>query len=257
MPSSFVIEIIGAIGLLNYVLSYALLQLGIIRGNGYLYPAMNLMGAAFVAVSMLNSWNTWSALTSVAFTIFSIIGMTRVYLHSRELKFDPRESAIYLQRFPLLSRRDMRKVLSQGQWVEGAEGDVLTTQGAPVTDLRYLNEGGVDILVGGQRIADVGSGELIGELACMRKGPASATVVLNQPTEYFTVSTDALKALTKGNADLRAQLEFSFAGNVQSKLVATNARLEQALKALEAKSAPTKAKAAKSKSAPSASGASA
>jgi len=232
MTSTVAIEIIGALGLINYVLSYALLQLGIIRGNGYIYPAMNLMGATFVAVSLLNSWNTWSALTSVAFTIFSIIGMGRVYLHSRELKFDPRESSIYHQRFPLLSRRDMRKILGQGAWVEGAPGDLLTTQGAPVTDLRYIYAGGVDILVGGQRIADVGTGELIGELACLHGGPASATVALNQPTEYFTIKSDALKALTKGNVDLRAQLEFSFAGNVQSKLVATNARLEAALKAL-------------------------
>ncbi|MFT6272131.1 MAG: CRP-like cAMP-binding protein [Dinoroseobacter sp.] len=241
MTSTVVIEIIGAIGLINYVLSYALLQLGIIRGNGYVYPAMNLMGAGFVAVSMLNSWNTWSALTSVAFTVFSVVGMTRVYLHSRKLKFDPRESSIYQQRFPLLSRRDMRKILSQGNWVDGEAGFVLTTQGQPVIDLRYVYSGGVDVLVGGQRIASIGSGELIGEMACMRSGPASATVVLNQPTEYFTVSTEVLNTITKGNVDLLAQLEFSFAGNVQSKLVATNARLEAMLRAQAEKAPKTEA----------------
>ncbi len=232
MQPNFLVEVIGALGVLSYVLSYALLQMGILRGNGYLYPLMNLLGASFVAVSLLTAWNVWSALISLSFGAFSIIGMTRVYLHRRELSFDPREAAIYHQRFPLLSRRDMRKVLSQGAWLSGTEGDTLTTQGEPVTNLRYIYEGGVDILVGGQRIADIGTGELIGELACMRKGPASATVVMNQPTEYFSISSDALKAMTKSNGDLLAQLEFSFAGNVQSKLVATNARLEAALKDL-------------------------
>lgn len=230
MTARLVIEIIGSLGVLSYVASYALLQLGIIKGSGYIYALMNLAGAVFVAISLLNNWNMWSALVSFAFTMFSLIGITRIYLSSRGLRLTPQEQDLWDQRFKTMSRGDLRRVLNKGRWVDGAEGDGLTQQGEPVTRLVYLSRGGVDIHSGGQRIAQVGAGEFIGELACMTKGPASATVTLNQPTRYFEVSSDALIKMAKSNPDLRAQLEFAFAGNIQSKLRATNRLLEQAMR---------------------------
>ena len=245
MTVTLLIEIIGAIGLVSYVLSYAMLQLGIIRGNDYTYPIMNLIGATFVAVSLINAWNLWSALISLAFGSFSIIGITRVYLHRRELEFTKAEQGFYDARFRLLSRLDMRRILERGEWFDGEKGDVLTTQSKPVTSLYYIQEGEVEIDVGGEIIAHVGEGEFIGELACLDRGPASATVRLSKPTRYFSISSEALNVLVKSNADLRAQIEFAFAGNIRSKLLATNQKLEQVLRDTRKRKTETLAKAAK------------
>lgn len=229
MTQILLIEIIGSIGVLSYVLSYALLQTGVIKGNGYIYPAMNLVGAGFVAISMLNNWNLWSFLISVSFAVFSVIGMTRVYLAHRKLQFAPREQHMHTTRFGMLTRGDMRKLLRAGAWVEMSAGHVLTTQGEAVAQLAYIAEGGVDVLVNDHKIVDVGPGEFIGELASLSSGAASATVILNQPSNCFIVPSERLRALVRGNADLRAELEFAFAGNIRSKLLATNERLQEVL----------------------------
>ena len=230
MTVELLIEFIGSLGVLCYVGSYALLQLGIIRGSGYFYALMNLGGALFVAISLINNWNTWSALVSLAFTIFSLIGIYRIYMASRNLRFDAEESGLMRSRLATLPPSNVRRFLSKGRWIDGDVGTPLTEQGQPVTMLRYIAEGQVDVIVGGQRIAQVGAGEFIGELACMQQGAASATVVLSAPTRYFEISSQALNGLIKGNPDFCSQLEFSLAGNIQSKLIATNALLEQALK---------------------------
>ncbi len=231
MYTELLVEMSGVLGVLCYVGSYALLQLGVIRGSNYSYAFLNLGGAVFVAISLLNNWNTWSALVSLSFTVFSVVGIIRVYRASRGLRFNQEEADFNAARLSTMPSRDVRRFLSRGVWINGAKGQKLTTQGEPVTHLRYLASGSVDIIVGGQRIAEVGKGEFIGELACMKKGPASATVVLNQDTRFFQISSEALNALVRGKPDFRAHLEFAFAGNIQSKLVATNALLEQALKA--------------------------
>lgn len=224
-----VIEIIGLIGVAGYVLSYALLQTGVIKGNGYLYPSMNLVGASFVAISLLNNWNMWSFLTSVMFTTFSLIGITRVYLANRKLHFTDQEQRLFDERFGMLTRGDMRRVLNAGEWMQGRKGELLTKQGEPVRQLSYIFEGGVDILLNNRKITEVGAGEFIGELASLSGGVASATVRLNQPSLTFVIPATKLRALVRGKPDLRAQLEFSFAGNIRSKLLATNARLHAVL----------------------------
>ncbi|WP_106607989.1 cyclic nucleotide-binding domain-containing protein [Shimia abyssi] len=87
----------------------------------------------------------------------------------------------------------------------------------------------MNIVVGGNVIAELGSGEFIGEMACLAKGPASATVEINQPSRYFSISSDALNGLIRKNAEIEAHLEAAFAHAVRAKLVATNARLQAAL----------------------------
>lgn len=227
---SVFIEIIGALGVGSYVLSYALLQTGVIKGNGYIYPTMNLAGASFVAVSLMNNWNPWQALISVFFMAFSIIGIVRHYRHNRRLVFDDTEEAFFQGRFfPLVSRLNMRRLLDRGRWEDATPGTVLTTQGERVDHLTYIAEGGAEIVVDGQTIADIGAGEFVGEMGCLSQSPASATAIIDRPSHVFRIRSDALANLLRNNPEFRGQMEFALAGNVRSKLLATNRRLRSVL----------------------------
>lgn len=230
MDFSHFIEVMGLLGVLCYVGSYALLQIGVVRGSGYSYALMNLGGALFVAISLINNWNPWSALVSLAFTVFSLIGIARKYLNSRALRFNADERALMRDRFATMMPGQMRRVLDQGTWRAVGAGTELTQEGAPVTRLVYLVEGEVDVFVGGQKIAQVGAGEFIGEMGSLSREPASATVVTNQKTRFFELSSDKLARLTRTSPEMLAQFEFAFAWNIRSKLKTTNALLEQALR---------------------------
>ena len=224
-------EIAGAIGVALYLCSYAALQAGWIRGNGYLYAGLNMAAAGLVLVSLAANWNLSAAVIQISWITISVVGITRVWLLTRALRFTPEEEGLIASRFATMRRIDARRLLDRGVWHDGAAGTGLTGEGEPVTHLVWLADGGADVIVGGQKITEIGGGEFIGELASLHRGPASATVVLNRPTRYFAIPSEAMQALIRNNPDLRAQLEFAFAGNIRSKLIATNARLEAVLKA--------------------------
>ena len=232
-----VYQLAGFVGVAFYLGAYALLQLGAVRGNGYPYALMNLVGAALVLVSLFASWNLFSAIIQISWITLSILGMARVWLLTRGLRFSGAEQALLDAHFPTLRRIDARKLLSAGEWRTHDAGDTLTVQDAPVTELSYLHSGGVDIEVGGQVIAQVGPGGFIGEMGCMASAPASATVRVNTATRAFALSSDALRRLVRRNPDLGPHLEFAFSGNTRAKLMATNALLQQSLENAQAVSA--------------------
>ncbi len=71
-----VFEAIGVAGFLSYISSFALLQLRLISGNGYLYPFLNVLGAAMVLVSLVESFNLASLLIQISWIVIGVGGMT-------------------------------------------------------------------------------------------------------------------------------------------------------------------------------------
>lgn len=224
-------QLAGFVGVAFYLGAYGLLQAGIVRGNGYPYAWMNLVGASLVLVSLFASWNLFSAIIQISWITLSALGIARVWVLSRGLRFSAEEQSLLDAHFPTLSRLDARLLLRAGTWVACEPGETLTVQNVAVTQLSYLHQGGVDIEIGGQLIAQVGAGGFIGEMGCMTSAPASATVRTNTATRIFAVSSEALRRLVKRNPDLGPHLEFAFSGNTRAKLMATNELLQRSLNA--------------------------
>ncbi|WP_299369224.1 cyclic nucleotide-binding domain-containing protein [uncultured Tateyamaria sp.] len=224
-------QIAGYFGVAFYLGSYALLQLGLLKGSSYTYALMNLTAASLVLVSLATGWNLFSAIIQISWITLSMVGMVRVWILTSGLRFTDEEQALIDAHFPTIRRIDARTLMRAGVWQDLEPGAPLTVQGEPVQQLSYIAQGGVDIDLGGQFIADVGAGGLIGEMGCMQSAPASASVSTNRPSRIFVLRSDVLRRLVKRNPDLGAHLEFAFAGNTRAKLMATNARLEEQLKA--------------------------
>ncbi|MEX0309108.1 MAG: cyclic nucleotide-binding domain-containing protein [Tateyamaria sp.] len=224
-------QIAGFAGVAFYLGSYAFLQLGVVRGNGYPYALMNLAGASLVLVSLVTGWNLFSAIIQISWITLSIVGIARVWILTQGLRFTDEEAALIAAHFPTIRKIDAKTILRSGTWQDHAVGDTLTQQDVPVDRLTYLASGGVDIEVGGQKIAEVGPGGFIGEMGCMTSAPASATVRVNKPTRAFVISSEGLRRLVKRNPDLEVHLEFAFSGNTRAKLMATNALLQEQLAA--------------------------
>jgi len=231
-------QVAGYGGVFFYLGSYGLLQFGVLKGNSYTYAALNLLAAGLVLVSLFRNWNLFSAIIQISWITLSVVGIARVWVLTNMLRFSDEEKALLASHFPALRPMEARKLMDAGAWHHGDIGDELTRQGAPVDALAYLATGGADIDVGGQIIAQVGPGQFIGEMACMNSGPASASVRLNQPTRYFSASSDALRRLVRRNPDIAPHLDLAFSGNIRSKLMATNTVLEKAMKARDTVPAP-------------------
>lgn len=225
-----VFQVAGFTGVAFYLGSYAALQAGVIRGSGYLYASLNLIASTLVLLSLFGAWNLWSAIIQISWITISIVGMTRVWLLRRALRFSPEEEEMVAARFATMDRIDARRLINKGHWRDGKTGEVLTTQGMPVRRLTYVAQGGVDIVVDDEVIAHVGSGEFIGEMACLTEGAASATVFLNQGARLFQIATPELQRLVRRHPELGPHLDYAFAHNTKAKLKQTNAILGAALR---------------------------
>ncbi|MCR9127594.1 MAG: cyclic nucleotide-binding domain-containing protein [Rhodobacteraceae bacterium] len=228
-PAYDLFEISGLLGVALYLFSYAALQSGILKGASYTYALLNMLAAALVLLSLTREWNLSSALIQISWITISVVGLTRVWLLTMALRFSEEEAELVARRFPTMRRLDARRLLNKGVWRDLDEGDVLLEHHQPVETLSYLYKGGADIEIGYNVIAEVGDGEFLGEMACLAKGPASATVRINQPSRVFSIASDDLRRMIRRNPDLGSHLEFAFAGNIRAKLIATNALLDQAL----------------------------
>lgn len=67
--------LIGLVGVVAYIGSYALLQLKLLDGNGVPYTVANLAAASMVLISMVEQFNLASALIQIAWIGFGVVGL--------------------------------------------------------------------------------------------------------------------------------------------------------------------------------------
>lgn len=68
-------QFIGVAGFLFYIASFALLQFRFIDGNGVLYSLLNILGAAFLLVSLMDAFNLASVLIQVSWIVIGLSGL--------------------------------------------------------------------------------------------------------------------------------------------------------------------------------------
>jgi len=79
-------SVIGYSGAILYLISYALLNLKKINGNGINYIITNLFAASAVAISCIQNWNGPSFLIQSCWIFFSLIGIVKILNIKRKNK---------------------------------------------------------------------------------------------------------------------------------------------------------------------------
>lgn len=229
-------DVLGGIGVTLYVGSYLALQLGLIRGNGYLYPSLNLVAGAAVLFSLMEMFNPYSALTEIAWITISVIGIVRMFLVQRFLRLSPKEQAAAKALVPSLAQDRARLFVRTGQWRTGQAGEILAREGEPLNALIYLSEGRCGIEYGGVPVAAIGAGGIIGEMTYRTGQAATASVVAESATRRLHFDAVLLRRFLEQNTDIEQALELSIAGDLRGKLTSTTQRLANTLPRPEAPS---------------------
>jgi len=214
----------GLAGVLFYLGSYALLQLGLLRGNGYAYAILNLVAASLVLLSLTVAFNLSSALIQMSWVVISIFGIARLMWINRRVRFSDEEQALLDTVFPDMPTPIARRFLNRGNWVDAESGALLLAEGEPVVNLYYLADGKVQVISGGQPIGTVGNG-LLGEMNVLSGGVASASVTVLDPARLFVISGDTLRRMVARDPEFRILLENGMGRDTGRKLMRANERL--------------------------------
>jgi len=217
-------DLFGTLGVIGYVGAYLSLQLGLIKGDGYLFPALNLCAASAVLISLTRDFNPFSMTIEISWCVISIIGMARLYLVHRFITLSEEEAEVARRIVPGLKKDRARKLLRLGRFVDAPEGEVLTTQGEPVREVAMVLSGVCHIERGTKHVASVTMGALVGEMTLASGAPATATVRTATPSRLFLIRRDALLGFLRRNPDAMAEMERSVAADLRLKLAETTER---------------------------------
>lgn len=222
-----VFDVVGIVGVALYLSSYAALQFGFMRGQGYAYAGVNGAAASCVLISLVQSFNLSSVLIQVFWIIISIVGITRIYLIRRRLRFTPEERDLLMTVLPDMPRERARELLNIGQWITGDAAHVLTIEGEPVPQLAYLTEGEASVVSGGRMVALIKKENFIGEITCINGEAATATVALTRPSLVFCIEAGLLRDFLARKPEVRDHLEIAFSRALRNKLVVLNKAVSQ------------------------------
>jgi CRP-like cAMP-binding protein len=224
MPEAFYTAA-GTLGAILYLGAYAALQLGLIRGDGYAFPSINLAAAACVLTSLSAWFNPFSLFIEISWFLLSLFGIARLWLLTRGLTFTAEERAFLDAALPGISRLTARRFLSKGRWEDLAPGAILTREGEPVAQLTYIASGAASVTHGGVEVAAIPAGLFVGELGVLSRAPATATVTVTAPTRALAIDAGALAALVARHTDLMLSLDAGIGADARRKIVDANRRL--------------------------------
>lgn len=215
-------DMIGFLGVAVYLISYLVLQLGLVSGQSMLYASANIVAAGSVLFSLSYQFNLSSALIQIMWILISLLGISRLYFLHKTTRFTVEEKTLLSSKFPQLPIDQARKLLRAGIWMEGDAGQKLTKQGEKHDQLIYLLSGQTDIEIDGHKLGTTGSDSFLGELTVMEGQPATASVTLTGPARYFVISGEKLRQMARRSGEFSAALSTSFAGDIKQKLHSRN-----------------------------------
>ena len=73
-------DLIGCLGAILVLVTYAFLQVGKLKSNGVLYSFLNFVAACMILISLFYSWNLPVFVMEVAWMMISAYGVVKVIL---------------------------------------------------------------------------------------------------------------------------------------------------------------------------------
>lgn len=237
MPEITIYGAFGVLGVILYLVAYGALQAGLIRGSSSGYTVLNLLAAASVLFSLLETWNLYSALIQTFWIAISVMGIgRRLWLRSRR-SFDAETLEFLARHLPTLPLHEAHRLLRHAHGHDHPAATTLTRQGEPVDALLYLGRGAAEVHVGGRTITRLGPGALVGEMTLIHGGGATATVTADGPVRVLHLPRDPVLAEMNAAPDVALAVGHALQTEVQRKLVHMNAE-EDGVLSPEVRSAP-------------------
>ena len=90
--------------------------------------------------------------------------------------------------FSELSEEEAKRLAAFATETSAAEGQMLMKEGDYSVELIAIEEGTADVIQGGDKIASLGPGDLIGEMGLLERRPRNADVIASSPMRLIKLT---------------------------------------------------------------------
>lgn len=163
-----------------------------------------------------------SVLWETIFVIVNVVQLLIIWYYEYHHRFDA-EHQHFADNMPdTVDRSAIKRLLDLADLERYEPGQVLTTEGAKVTQLVYIADGIVKVEHADRVVAICGPGDYIGELSFLSGNPATATATVVKPTRALVFDQARLTTAVGNDAQLRRTLESALNKNLAGKLMRAN-----------------------------------
>lgn len=109
--------------------------------------------------------------------------------------------------FSDLSSESMQTIATFASEVSVPEGKELVREGDYSYDMLAIEEGTAEVTRGGEHVADLGPGDIVGEVGVVQKGTRNATVTATSPMVLVTLDRWDVRRLSKQSPEVLEHLK--------------------------------------------------
>ncbi|HEV2059786.1 MAG TPA: cyclic nucleotide-binding domain-containing protein [Solirubrobacteraceae bacterium] len=97
--------------------------------------------------------------------------------------------------FASLPKQDRRRIAQVADEIDADAGEELVREGRFAYEFIVIQEGQAEVTRDGQRVAQLGPGDFLGEIAALERGTRTATVVTTSPASLIVMTARDLRRL--------------------------------------------------------------
>jgi len=144
---------------------------------------------------------------ALVFTAINLYQILRIYLERRPIVLSQEDQKLYDLGFGSMRPREFVSLLLAGEWKTAAAGDVLLTEGQPVSSICIPISGSLKVRKAGQDVMSLSPGHLIGTALALTGEPSPLAAIFAEPARYFCWPLVNIRVFLDKRPDLRLTLQ--------------------------------------------------